>query len=210
MKNLSIITDFGCPFSCYFCISKSQKTKKDFVFDIDTFSNMERTFDLSAYDRISLSGGGDPLFIHSEEINKFYIGLFEFSKKHNLPLHMHTNFRDPADICHDFDKIVLSIHEEDYIYKLNKWSEFKNLRVAFVSTGDNDIELLKRVYAAVPESIQFTVKQLDYVDISCFSEVKKFLSTKKNARFLPNGDYNEYFYLNDQEVFYNFRDIVFK
>ena len=33
-NNLSIITNFGCPYSCGFCISNSQNSKNDYKFKL--------------------------------------------------------------------------------------------------------------------------------------------------------------------------------
>ena len=40
-SNLSIITNFGCPYKCYFCISNSQSTKNVYTLTKTTKLNIE-------------------------------------------------------------------------------------------------------------------------------------------------------------------------
>ena len=67
-NNLSIITNFGCPYSCEFCISHSQNSKNNYKFKLKDARDIRKLIKSGKYNRLSISGGGDPLFIHNKDI----------------------------------------------------------------------------------------------------------------------------------------------
>jgi organic radical activating enzyme len=209
MKNLSIITDFGCPFSCSFCVTHSQKTKKSFVFDSNAFNILREAVNQNQYRRISVSGGGEPLFLHTSEIENFYAALFEFGKEMNIPIHVHTNLDKPNETAFLFDKVAISINPLNYSKKFNNWGSIQEKRFVHVSDG-TDFFIIKKMIEALPKEAQLTIKQLEELDISEFTDIIEFVKDVKNVMFLPTGDYNTYFSLNDQKMYSEFKKIQFK
>ncbi len=61
--NLSIITNFGCPYSCGFCISSSQNSKNNYKFKLKDARDIMNLLKSGVYSRLSISGGGDPLYV---------------------------------------------------------------------------------------------------------------------------------------------------
>lgn len=209
-SNFSIITDFGCPFSCSFCVTNSQKTKKKFVFDKDSFIAIKKILNSGNFKRISISGGGEPLFIHSYEIEKFYTELFIISTEIGIPVHVHTNMEKPNEFVKLFEKVTISINYKNFKEKFFNWNDINQKRFVHVSTG-KDLYIIKEMIEVLPEGSQFTVKQLESEDISSFSEIIEYMETvDKPVIFLKTGDYNTYFSLNDNNVYEHFSDIKFK
>lgn len=213
MKNFSIITDFGCPFSCSFCVTKSQRTKKSFSFNESIF---EKLIPLTKEtERISISGGGEPLFLHNKEIEDFYKELFLFREKTGIPIHVHTNLNKPIEIAYLFDKVTISLNQENYKDKFQNWEDISHKRFVYVSDGLDSIFVQKLCEEKESEEkrtgkeIQLTIKQLESEDESCFDEVKIISEKYKGVMFLPTGDYNTYFYLNEEKVYNTFKEISF-
>lgn len=212
--NFSIITDFGCPFSCNFCVTNSQKTKKPFVFDKGIFDKIKEVFIQNEFERISVSGGGEPLFIHTKEIENFYEALFDFGKEMNIPIHVHTNIDKPNQTSFLFEKVTISINYNNFKNKFLSWTEIKNKRYVHVSNG-NDLFIIKEIVELLPCDSQLTIKQLDNKDRSDFIEIINYINDLRNnglksVMFLPSGDYNTYFSLNDHKIYDCFSEIKFK
>lgn len=209
MENFSIITDFGCPFNCGFCITKSQKTKKSFQYYSDTFDRITEEFRKGSYTRISISGGGEPLFTHSNDIKQFYKDLFEFSRGESIPVHVHTNMSVPPVVAYAFDKVTISVNLQDYEEKFKNWSDIRETRFVYVSDG-TDLDVVKQMVAGLSAHAQFTVKQMDGFPREIYEEIESFMSAVPRARFLPEGDYNRYYVLNEHQTYDRFKDISFK
>lgn len=203
--NLSIITNFGCPFNCSFCITNSQITKKNFKFKNEDFLELESFIENNDIGRLSISGGGEPLFNHSLEIQLFWNKIKEIKEKFNLKVHVHSNLLAPTPNL-DFDKYVISINEKNYKLKFKNWTN-GNLRFVHVSDG-TDIELIKDMLSYLPLNAQFTVKQLDGEPYDNFLEIQELLN-RPNCRFLKEGDYNIYFFLDEAKFYNRFKDIKF-
>lgn len=64
--NLSIITNFGCPYSCEFCISSSQNSKHNYKFKLKDARDIRNLLKSGKYSRLSISGGGELKMIQSK------------------------------------------------------------------------------------------------------------------------------------------------
>lgn len=97
-KYLSIITNFGCHYTCPYCIVKENNlhipvTTLD---GLDELRNSLREYNCNI---ISISGGGDPLH-HYEDHVDWYRKLFNIvnnyyvydGDKHVIPVEMHTGY----------------------------------------------------------------------------------------------------------------------
>lgn len=206
-KNFSIITNFWCMFSCSFCITSSQNTENNFTFtkedEIKLEDVIKKHLDLWIT-RISISWGGDPFFIHNEEIKKFYKFLFILKNKLWFFLSIHTNFIWNIHDKYIFDKYVISVNKNNYKIKFLNWKGY-NTRFVFVSNW-NDLLEIKNIYKELQTNSQLTVKPL-HGNNNDFSEIKSFLGGFKNTRFLDSWDYNIYYNLNDQKIYNTFKEL---
>lgn len=74
-KYLSIITNFGCHYSCPYCIVKENNLNIP-VTTIEGLKELDNAFKSSGCNIISISGGGDPLHNYNEHFD-WYRELFK-------------------------------------------------------------------------------------------------------------------------------------
>jgi len=206
--NFSIITDYGCPFNCSFCISNSQLSKKDFIFTEDM--KVKILENLQGVERVSISGGGDPMFTHNTEIEKFLQFVITETNKLGIKNSIHTNIMSPLNFSYlifDFDKVVVSVMLDDVKSKVMNYKNIDDVRFTYVSDGTDIITVMK-IYNEIPDNCQFTVKQLDECE-NDFSQIENFMSIDEKCVFLGSGDYNTYLYLNDLKIYEKFKSIKF-
>jgi len=221
-NNLSIITNFGCPYSCGFCISSSQNSKNDYRFKLQDARDIMNLLKSGVYTRLSISGGGDPLFIHNKDISLLYKFIIKNSKKYNIHLSFHTNFKEPhfniRNLLNRYlTNFVISIHREDWSRKFNKWSEdgyySKNLRFTYViGYNQDDLKIIKEMLHHLPKDAKLTLKQLDgsvLEDIKDIQEIKELIQDNPKCIILESGDYNTYYNLKDNKIYNKFKDIKF-
>ena len=212
--NLSILVNHGCIYNCEFCISSSQLSKNDYKFKLKDLRDIRKLLLSKKYTRLSISGGGDPLYIHNEEIMFFYKLINNLCLKLNIHLSIHTNFQKPTVKSKIFDNFVVSIHKEDYKMKFHYWTDNStndgyNLRFAYViGYNDNDLELINDMIKYLPKNSKLTFKQLDSKNISEIKDYDKIMSLLSNKiKFLKRGDYNVYYNLKDNKIYDVFKDI---
>ena len=224
--NLSIITNFGCIYSCPFCISSSQNTKNDYKFKLKDARDIRNLLKSGIYTRLSISGGGEPLYIHNKDIELLYKFIIKNSIKYNIHLSFHTNFKKPSVKLAKLSlgnyykqNYVISTHAEDYLHKFHYWSEDGwnngfNLRFTYViGYNDNDLELIKDMLDKKPPEAKLTLKQLDGTvleNIKDIDKIRKLIANNKNCIILESGDYNTYYNLKDNQIYTKFKEINFE
>lgn len=221
-SNLSILTNFGCPYNCSFCISSSQNSKNNYKFKLKDARDIKNLLKSGEFSRLSISGGGDPLFIHNKHIELLYSFIIKNSIKNNIELSFHTNFKKPpvgiVGLSEIKPKFVISIHEDDYLYKFHYWfwqvvsnKTGSNLRFTYViGHNDNDLELIRDMLDKKPENAKLTLKQLDGTkldEIKDIDKIRDLIKNNKKCIILESGDYNTYYNLQDNKIYDKFKDI---
>lgn len=134
-KYVSIITNFGCHYTCPECIVRNNGLKMS---ETDNFSTQEPLNKVLCKERpewVSVSGGGDPLF-HWKEHWSFYEGLFHTAERRNVKLEMHTSYLPDSPEVQDFplnwfERVVYHVHKfDDLLHVKRKFGEI--VRVVFV------------------------------------------------------------------------------
>lgn len=141
-KYVSIITNFGCHYTCPECIVRNNGLKMS---ETDNFSTQEPLNKVLCKERpewVSVSGGGDPLFQWKDHWS-FYEGLFHTAERRNVKLEMHTSYLPDSPEVQDFplnwfERVVYHVHKfDDLLHVERKFGE--KVRVVFV-VDDNMTE----------------------------------------------------------------------
>ena len=219
-QNLSVLTNFGCPYSCKFCISSSQKSKNGYKFKLQDARDIRNLLKSGKYERLSISGGGDPLYIYNKDIELLYRFIIKNSELFNIHLSFHTNFDEPYFrirklLNRYMTNFVISVHKEDWDRKFFKWSEegycSKNLRFAYViGYNSNDLEIIQKMLKYLPKDAKLTLKQLDGTileEIPNIQEIRELIEVNPRCKILESGDYNTYYNLKDNKIYDKFKDI---
>lgn len=90
-KYVSIITNFGCHYTCPECIVRNNGLKMSETDDFSTQEPLNKVLCKERPEWVSVSGGGDPLF-HWKDHWSFYEGLFHTAERRNVKLEMHTSY----------------------------------------------------------------------------------------------------------------------
>ena len=89
-RGLSIITNFGCAMSCKYCIWRDHRFVKRYTNVMTTdWSKLNKILELFPQDKISVSGGGDPLF-NFEKHKNWWRSFFAICKQNNKKIDVHT------------------------------------------------------------------------------------------------------------------------
>ena len=94
-KYLSIITNFGCHYTCPYCIVKNNNINVP-VTTLQGLDNLKRVLIENGCNIISVSGGGDPLHEFASH-RDWYMKLFQILKDMEneeiyIPVEMHTSY----------------------------------------------------------------------------------------------------------------------
>ena len=191
-KCLSIITNFGCHYTCPYCIVRENglSIPKTTLAGLDILKN---TYLSGGYNIISISGGGDPMFHFNEHID-WYNKLFEIANELHAPLELHTSYIDlPAELdVSKFYRIVYHSHEHKY-YKndLNRIKKFGNeiVRAVFVVEKDfteDDINYIADFCSKSTAIDELSFRQM--VD-------SNYQNTYYNYDYLTAGHKKRWFYI---------------
>lgn len=96
-KYLSIITNFGCHYSCPECIVRNNKLKMTPTDENSSWNKLSQVLEENPdMNWVSVSGGGDPLF-HWWEHQFWWLGLFTACSNARRRLELHTSYLSTDD-----------------------------------------------------------------------------------------------------------------
>lgn len=204
-KNISIITNFGCEHKCWYCIWKRHslsKIESDFDFKkIRDFVNSNK----GKADKVSISGGGDPLYDFENNRHSFWDKIFCIVNDTKMNLDIHTRVRLYDDtFWKKIHKVALSSDslEEDKEY-IEYLSKLTKVRVVHVVTEFTTKDLIQSYSSYLSDKgIQLTLKELHgFDDKGRYDELKKEF---QDLFFLDSDDYNIYYFPDNtiQEKFF--------
>ena len=194
-KYLSIITNFGCHYSCPYCIVKENNLKipKTTIGGLDT---VKIAFDSHNCNWVSLSGGGDPLFGIDNEYNKLWYKrlFFQFP---NTPIELHTSYiRNDIDLS-KFARVVYHIRNFEDLARIKRQGN-QIIRVVFVVTEDFTINYIDKIYEFVNNSTE--------IDELSFRQMvdNKYNTTYYCYDYLMAGHLKKWHYIeqNDYNIYY--------
>lgn len=197
-KQLSIITNFGCHYTCPYCVVKKTgihipKTKTE---SLDLLLDMYKSGD---YTGISVSGGGDPMHEY-EKHTDYYEKLFSICSKNHIPLELHTSYlRDGLPYAH-FELIAFHLTNTEDIAKvntLNCGSAIK--RIVFVVDEEftaQKIDNIYEIYRSCQNISQLSFRQMILPDYSSAYYCHDYLKAGHQSGkwyYIEQCDYNTYF-----------------
>jgi len=192
--NISIITNFGCSRNCWYCIWKDHALR-ECKCDTDWNKIIQFLDSNSSHLKISISGGGDPLYNYSQN-QLWWDKLFSICNTRNLMVDVHTRERLTDDIF--WSKINRCVLSSDSLDGDKQYAEYltkvTKLRISHVITNNTTTDIIKSYIEFCDRlSCQLTFKQLHGYDTS-YDQYKKMFS---QSYFLDDGDYNIYYMPNN-------------
>lgn len=195
-KYLSIITNFGCHYTCPYCIVKNNNIN----IPCTTFDSLDSRFvdtliknDINI---VSVSGGGDPLHNYGNHV-AYYKQLFDILGIMGIPLEMHTSYTNtmfPAERC---KRIVYHLHDFKQLFYVPKYGN-EIVRVVFVVTEDFTEEKVNQIAEYVKESKiidELSFRQMVDNHYQTTHYLEDFLKAghRKDWWYIEQNDYNLYY-----------------
>lgn len=206
-KYISIITNFGCHFTCPYCIVKNNNIDVPET-TIESLEMLKDAVKAENATIISVSGGGDPLFNYLENA-EYYHRLFELCHEMNIPLEMHTSYINspfPYMRCH---RVVYHCRNVSDLSKIRRYGN-EIVRVVFVVTSWFGPTLIDDIADFVKQSSdidELSFRQMVGKDYRVTRYCEEYLKYwhKKRWWYIEQGDYNTYFV--NGKIYYKFSDI---
>lgn len=141
-KYISVITNFGCHYSCPYCIVKNNNLNipKSTLGGLD---NLKHEIEKNDCNWISLSGGGDPLFQY-EQHKDWYEKFFRLLPE-NIKIELHTSYPNYAGVDYSaFDRVVYHLQSVEQLEKIKK-AQNEIVRVVYVVTEDFTKDIINKI-----------------------------------------------------------------
>ena len=211
-KGFTIITNFGCDCNCKYCITKhhpilqnaiTSKSKIDWAY-------LEKCISESDAPTVNLSGGGDPFYNWTENID-FYNKVYELAIKYGKKLDIHTRIiPEDMDLVRKFRKIALSIeaNDEKAVEKLRvmlpEIEKTTKLRVINVlnerMTTEDCLAYIDKMHSIGVKQITFRQMFGNKKAYENFLKVKDTISLP-GVMFLPDGEYHNYYFTTNNKLY---------
>lgn len=207
-KYLSVITNFGCHYTCPYCVVK----KTGMSVPKTTISGLKNLItcakDVSA-NIISVSGGGDPLFEYEDHLD-WWNRLEFLCLTNGYNLEIHTSYiRNLYPAFENLERMVYHCRSFKDIANVSRKGKEK-VRVVFVVTPDFNTMHILNIKSACDENPnidELSFRQLVREDYSIDHTCEDFLKSghKVDWYYIEQGDYNTYYAEN--KVFTKFKEI---
>ncbi len=197
-KDLSIITNFGCSRKCYYCIWKSHSLKK--VREKTNWGILEKILKEYNREKISISGGGDPLFCLKDNL-KWYRKLFGITGKYGIKVDIHTALLTKNEfILYNINKYVFHSSWERFDQEkevIEDIARKKKFRINFVLTDEYaEEDIMKYIKFCQERNIQLSFRELVGNRKCKHRGIKDLLAKMDNRngiKYIKQDDYNIYF-----------------
>lgn len=206
-KYLSIITNFGCHYSCPYCIVKNNNIKVPKT-TVKGLNSLKQTLIGYGCNIVSVSGGGDPLHEY-EKHTDWYEKLFDILEGMGIPLEMHTSYvknNFPMNMC---KRVVYHLNNKNQLSEVVRKNN-EIVRVVYVVTEDMIMQDILDIADFVKRSIQIdelSFRQMvdsDYKSsYHLYNELKA--GHKRDWWYIEQCDYNLYYAEN--KLFKRYEDL---
>lgn len=206
-KCLSIITNFGCHYTCPYCIVKNNNICVPTT-TIEGLDNLKQTILDNDINVVSISGGGDPLYDFEKHLD-WYDKLFDILEDVGIPCEMHTSYINSGFPMQRFNKVVYHLRGKWQLNRINKFGSQK-VRVVYVVTdtmNENDILDISDYIESNKQIDELTFRQMVNKDYELSYHLHDFLKKghKKFWWYVEQCDYNLYYAEN--KVYEKYKDL---
>ena len=195
-KYMSVITNFGCHYSCPYCIVKNNNLQIPRS-TVEGLDRLEKEIKKNQCNWVSLSGGGDPLWNLDNNV-KWYRKFFDIVNKAHVKVELHTSLSNISNAPYTcFERVVYHLHSFEQL----KFVKRKNdgiVRVVFVVTEDFTEDLINKIAVYCHNS--------DDIDELSFRQMvdNHYQETDYCKEYLKNGHQKLWWYIkqNDYNLYY--------
>lgn len=204
-KYLSIITNFGCHYSCPECIVRNNKLKMTPTDENSSWNKLSQVLEENPdMNWVSVSGGGDPLF-HWWEHQIWWCGLFTVCSSADRYLELHTSYLPTTDLkmfvlfpYNMFNRIVYHVHNIGELEKITRACD-EIVRVVFVvddSMTEDDINAIADFVDESDEIDELSFRQRVDENYKPTYHLHDFLKAGHQKRwwYIEQCDYNTYYH----------------
>lgn len=198
---LSIITNFGCHYTCNYCIVKNNNLHIPRT-TIGGLSKLRQSIIDNDINMVSLSGGGDPCYKY-ENNKEWYHEFFLIMSEFNIPIELHTSYSYYFGFpFQKFDRVVYHFIDTNDILEIIKYPD-KIIRIVFVVTEDFTESKVNRIVKLVGKDKELSFRQM--VD-------SNYVTTNYLFDFLKKGHKTKWWYIaqNDYNLYYSENKLSFK
>ena len=141
-KYMSVITNFGCHYSCPYCIVKNNNLQIP-KSTIDGLNSLEEEIKKNQCNWVSISGGGDPLWNLENNI-EWYKKFFDITLG-KVKTELHTSMPNVKSAPYPyFDRVVYHLHDFEQLKSIKRTCH-EIVRVVFVVTKSFTEDLINRI-----------------------------------------------------------------
>ncbi len=141
-KYMSVITNFGCHYSCPYCIVKNNNLQIP-KSSIEGLDSLDDEIKKNQCNWVSISGGGDPLWNLENNI-EWYKKFFDITLG-KVKTELHTSMPNVKSAPYPyFDRVVYHLHDFEQL-KYIKRVGHEIVRVVFVVTKNFTEDLINRI-----------------------------------------------------------------
>lgn len=197
---LSIITNFGCHYTCPYCIVKENGIQVAKT-TLEGLDNLDVAIKFGGFNIVSVSGGGDPLHNFKDTYNtKWYGRLFNILENNNIPLEMHTSYINSIFPYNKCKRVVYHVRTTD-LNELMKITRRGNeiVRIVMIATENLTVEDLIKVSRFVemsPDIDELSFRQLvnNKYETEYFNHEVLLWGHKHGLwHYIEQNDYNTYY-----------------
>lgn len=194
-KYLSIITNFGCHYSCPYCIVKENNLHIPKT-TINGLYNVGKYMEEFNCNWISISGGGDPLYDYNQH-KDWYDELF-YLNQGKYKLEMHTSYiLSNRMVYRLFDRVVYHLHNVEDIKRVKKIGN-QTIRIVFVVDESFTKEKINKIVKEVKSNkmineLSFRQMVDGNYQITHYCEEYLRQGHQKDWWYITQGDYNLYY-----------------
>jgi organic radical activating enzyme len=214
-KYLSIITNFGCHYTCPYCIVKENNLHIPRT-TVEGLNNLVDEIRKNNCNWVSISGGGDPLFDvtnHGDWYNTFFRIIpsdvnIEMHTSIIYPIYPSDSYNNLLWYPNCWDRIVYHLNNFTQLYSIKRRNR-EIVRVVFVVTEDFTSELIDKIARFVKESDQIdelSFRQMVDDNYETTHYCQDYLEDghQKDWWYIPQQDYNLYYVEN--QIYHEFKE----